>query len=134
MELDKGIVKRQIRLLDEIEDWVSNILSSTTNNVGIKRVRLSTNFHKLSKRESQALIAYNSGAWHMKTSWGNYHVVQSFLAPLCDGRDELVHIQKCSFYTTRWSDEFSNDCKLLAKYLVNIDKERRKRYKGECLF
>ena len=134
MELDKGIVKRQIRLLDEIEDWVSNILSSATNNVGIEKVRLSTNFHKLSKRESQALIAYNSGAWHMKTSWGNYHVVQSCQAPLCDSRDKLVHIQKCSFYTTRWSDEFSNDCKLLAKYLVNIDKERRKRYKGECLF
>ena len=134
MQLDKGIVKRQIKLLDKIKGWVSNILSPVTNNVGIERVRLSTNFHKLSKRESQALLAYNAGAWHMKTSWGDYHEVQSCLAPLCDGRDELQHIQQCPFYTTKWKDEFRSYCKLLSKYLVGVDKERRRRYKGECLF
>ncbi len=38
---------------------VSNLLSSATENVGNERVRLSTNFYKLSKKDNQCLLAYS---------------------------------------------------------------------------
>ena len=132
--LAKHIVKRQIKVRDETRNWISNIRSSVTQNVGLERVRISTNFYKLSKRESQSLLAFNAGALKLKTAWGNYHKVQDCLAPLCDGRDDLEHIKRCPHYTTKWDESCEKDSKLLAKYLVALDRERRRRYKGECLF
>ena len=133
-KVDKRIIKRQVRLMDEIEIWISNILSPATENVGLERIRLSTNFYKLSKKESQCLLAYNAGALELKTAKGDYHDVKNCLAPMCDGLDELGHIKKCPYYTTKWEDEFLKDSKLFAIYLAGVDKERRRRYKGECLY
>ena len=132
--LDKAMVKRLIRVKDETENWISNIRSSATQNVGLERTRISTNFYKLSKRCSQALLAYNAGAFKLKTAWGDYHRVQDCLAPMCDGQDELGHIKQCPHYNTKWEDSFEGDSRKLATYFVAIDKERRKRWKGECLF
>ena len=134
MLLDKTLVKRQIKLMDEIDIWISNIKSSATKNVGLERVRLSTNFHKLSKREAQALIAFNASAFKLKTAWGDFHKVQTCLAPLCDGLDGLEHIKICPFYKVKWAESYNEDCLLLARFLVGVDNERRRRWKGECLF
>ena len=134
MQLDRFIIKRKIKLGDEIDIWIDNIKSPVTQNVGLERVRLSTNFFRLSKRESQALIAFHAGAFKLKTSWGRYHEVQDCLVPLCGGRDELEHIKRCQFYKAKWDDKFEEDCLSLSKYLVEVDRERRRRWKGECLF
>ena len=133
-QLDRKMVKKLVKVKDETENWISNIRSSATQNVGLERTRTSTNFYRLSKRCSQALLAFNAGAFKLKTAWGDYHQVQACLAPLCDGRDELEHIKKCSFYDTKWEEEFNRDSRQLATYFVAIDKERRKKWKGECLF
>merc|ERR1711911_257586 len=58
--LAKHIVKRQIKVRDETRNWISNLRSLVTQNVGLERVRVSTNFYKLSKRESQSLLAFNA--------------------------------------------------------------------------
>ena len=120
--------------MDEIDIWVSNVKSSATRNVGLERMRASTNFYKLSKREAQALIAFNASAFKLKTAWGDFHKVQTCLAPLCDGLDGLEHIKVCQFYKVKWADTFDKDSLLLARYLVGVDKERRRRWRGECLF
>ena len=133
-KLNKVLVKKQVKLIDEIEIWSSNTKSSATRNVGLERVRISTNFYKLSKREAQALIAFNASAFKLKTSWGDYHKVQKCLAPLCDQKDELEHIKNCPFYKVQWADSYNEDSLLLARYLVGVDRERRMRWKGECLF
>ena len=132
--LDKTLVKKRIKLCDEIENWVSNLTSPATENVSFERVRLSTNFHILSKRESQGLIAYHAGAFHLKTAWGEFHQIQNCLAPLCDGLDQLDHIKKCPFYRTKWDESYNADIKELARYFVLIDRERRRTWRGECLF
>ena len=134
VQLDKRMVKAQVKLMDEIDVWMSNIKSPVTKNVGMNRMRLSTNFYKLSKRESQALIAHNAGAFKLKTAWGNYFHFQGCLAPLCGGKDDMEHIKICLFYKTKWEEEFTQDSKMLARYLVSIDRERRSYWKGECLF
>ena len=134
VELDKKIVKKQVRLVDETEIWLSNLRSPAVINTGLARMRQAVRFYRLNKRESQALIALNAGAFKLKTSWGDYHEVKSCLAPMCGQRDELGHIKKCPYYNTKWKEEFSEDSKMLAKYLVGVDMERRKRWKGECLF
>lgn len=133
-ELHKGLVKHRVKVKDEVDNWVSNITSSATNNVGLERTRISTTFFRLTKRQAQAIIAFNAGAFKLKTAWGDFHEVQACLAPLCDGEDELTHIQGCPHYTTRWEDRFKDDLKLLASYFVNLDRERRRRWRGECLF
>ena len=119
---------------DEIENWISNVRSSVTQNVGLERTRISTNFYKLPKRSSQALMAFNAGAFKLKTAWGDYHQAQGCLAPLCDGKDELEHIKLCPFYEAKWDEEFNRDSRKLATYFVAVDKERRRKWKGECLF
>ena len=133
-ELDKILVKRQAKIMGEIEIWIGNVMSPVTQNVGLERMRLATNFFKLSKRESQALIAFNAGALKMKTSWGDFHENKSCLARFCGGLDTLEHIKVCPHYEAKWVDSFKNDCLTLAKYLVAVDRERRRRWKGECLF
>ena len=133
-KLDKPLIKRQIKVADETRIWISNVKSSATQNVGTGRMRLSTNLYKLPKRSSQALLAYNAGALKLKTAWGEYHEIKDCLEPMCDGRDELGHIKICPYYATKWEDEYERDSKLLATYLVAIDKERRRKWKGECLF
>ena len=128
------MVKKQVKLKDEIDNWISNVASTATKKVGLERLRVSTNFYSLTKRESQALIAHNAGAFKLKTAWGKYHEVQACLAPLCGGRDDLDHIKHCPFYKAVWRDDFEEDCKQLAKYFVAVDVERRRKWKGECLF
>ena len=132
--LDKKLVKWRIKLVDETENWLSNLASTATENVNLERVRLSTNFHVLSKRESQSLIAFHAGAFMLKTAWGDFHEIQSCLAPMCDGLDQLDHIKVCPFYRTRWDESYNSDCKQLARYFVLIDRERRRTWRGECLF
>ena len=83
---------------------------------------------------SQSLIAYHAGAFTLKTSWGEFHKDQGCLAVMCGGRDELSHIQRCGFYTTKWKDSFKEDCKSMSKYFVDLDKERRLKWRGEGLF
>ena len=134
MKLDKRLVKKQIKVADETKNWISNLKSSATQNVGLERNRLATNFYRLPKRGSQALLAYNAGALKLKTAWGDYHKVKDCLAPLCDGKDDLDHIKRCPHYSTRWEEDFNQDSRKLSKYLISIDKERRTMYKGECLF
>ena len=134
MELDKGLNKRRFRSMDQIDNWMSNLVSSATRNVGLELTRKSTMFYKLQKREYQALLAFNAGAFKLKTAWGDYHEIQSCLAPMCGGKDELEHIKLCAFYKTKWEADHNLDSRQLAKYLVGIDKERRKNWKGECLF
>ena len=133
-QLDKGLVRRYIRIQDEIDIWISNVKSSATQNVGAERTRVSTNMFKLTKRESQSIIALNAGALKLKTAWGDYHEVKTCLVPLCGEADELDHIKICPFYDTKWEGAFSEDIRLLAQYLVSVDRERRRRWKGECLF
>ena len=130
----KSYVKRRVKLKDEIDIWVGNVMSPVTQNVGLERIRLSTNFYKLNKRQSQALLAFNAGAFKLKTAWGDFHEIQRCLAPLCGHDDELDHIKQCPFYETKWDETFNEDSKQLATYLVSLDRERRRRWKGECLF
>ena len=133
-QIHRPIIKRQVKLMDEIETWIGNITSSATQNVGVERTRVSTNFFKLTKRETQALIAHNAGAFKLKTAWGNYHDIQACLAPMCDQLDEIEHIKRCPHYESKWKDSFDDDCKTLAKYFVAVDRERRRRWRGEVLF
>ena len=132
--LDKKMVKQKIRIRDEIDIWSSNVMSPATQNVGPERLRPSTNFFVLSKRESQSLLAFNAGAFKLKTSWGDFHQNQNCPAPMCGGPDCLEHIKVCPFYRTKWKEDYSKDCKQLAKYFVAIDRERRHAWRGECLF
>ena len=132
--LVKKMVKQKIRLCDEIDIWISNAMSPATMNVGAERLRPSTNFFILTKRKSQSLIAFNAGALKLRTSWGDFHQDQRCPAPLCGGSDSLEHIKTCSFYRTKWKDDYNKDCKQLAKYFVAIDRERRHAWRGECLF
>ena len=133
-ELDRNLVKRQINLKDQLDIWVSNIMSPVTQNVGLERVGLSTNFFQLTKRESQGLMAFNAGALKLKTAWGYYHEIRTCLDPLCGGPDSLDHIKECPRYETKWEGSFQEDSKSLSKYLVSVDRERRRRWRGECLF
>ena len=132
--LDKGLIKKRIKVVDQIETWIDNVTSPATENVSSEVVRPSTNFYPLTKRESQGLLAYNAGAFMLKTSWGDYHQQQHCLAPLCDGMDELEHIKVCQYYVTEWKADYSKDVKALAKYFVTLDRERRRVWRGECLF
>ena len=134
MQLHKWTLKRYIKIHDETQNWISNITSSATQNVGLERVRVSTNLHKLTKRQSQGIIALNAGALKVKTAWGEYFQNRSCLVPLCGEPDSLEHIKHCPFYDTKWEGTFSEDISLLAKYLCDVDRERRRRWKGECLF
>ena len=43
-------MKKQIKLRDEIENWISNVPSSATKNVSLEMVRLSTNFYSLTNQ------------------------------------------------------------------------------------
>ena len=132
--LDKRLVKQRIKVSDEIETWISNVMSPATQNVGPERKRPSTNFFILSKRESQGILAYNAGAFKLRTSWGDYHQDQLCPAPLCGGPDTLEHIKTCPFYRSKWKEDYNKDIKQLAKYFVMIDRERRHAWRGECLF
>lgn len=132
--VEKKLVKRWIKVADETKIWLSNLGSSAMKKMSRERMRVSTNFYKLSNCESQSLLAFNAGAFKLKTAWGDYHKIQTCLAPLCDGLDELEHIMKCPHYLTKWEEGFREDCKKLAQYFVAIDRERRRRYKGEFLF
>ena len=133
-ELDTWRVKFKVKISDEIDIWMSNLLSSATENVSLERMRQSTNFYTLTKRQAQALIAFNAGAFKLKTAWGDYHEVKDCLAPLCGDRDELDHIKVCPHYETKWEEAFSQDSKQLSSYFVKVDRERRRRWRGECLF
>ena len=133
-QLHSGLVKQRVKLMDEIDTWIGNLLSPVTMNVGLSRIRISTNFHRMTKRESQAILAYNAGNLRLKTAWGEYYQDKSCLVRFCDQRDNLSHLKRCSFYTTTWRDKYYEDIKLLARWLVAIDKERRRRFKGEKLF
>ena len=53
---------------------------------------------------------------------------------MCGEPDEFAHIKRCPFYETKWVDSFEDDSKELAKYMVKVDRERRRRWKGEFLF
>ena len=90
--------------------------------------------HRMTKRESQAIIAYNAGNLRLKTAWGDYFADKSCLVRMCDQRDNLSHLKRCPFYMTAWRDQFYEDIKLLARWLVALDRERRRRFKGEKLF
>ena len=133
-QLVKKLVKKKIKMMDEIDNWVSNVTSTATRNVSFERLRPSTNFYSLTKRESQSLLAFNAGALMLKTAWGDFHERKNCLAPLCDGQDTLEHIKICHYYKTKWRDDLQVDCKALAKYLVAVDRERRQTWRGECLF
>ena len=132
--LHKPLIKRRIKIVDQMDNWVSNLMSSATRNVGLNMIRTSTNFHRLSKRESQAIIAYNAGSLRLRTAWGDYYKEKNCLDPFCYGQDTLNHLKVCPFYETKWNDEFYSDIKLLAKWLGDIDRERRRRWKDEKLF
>ena len=84
-QLEKKLVKRRVKLTDKIDNWLSNLKSLVTENVGPERTRQSTNFYVLPKRHSQSLIAYHAGAFTLKTSWGEFHKDQGCLAVMCDG-------------------------------------------------
>ena len=103
-------------------------------NVSLERTRVAMRMLRLTKREAQALIAYNAGAFKLKTAWGDYFESKNCLAPLCGGQDTLDHIKGCRFYKTMWDHNFAKDPRMLAKYFVNIDKERRRYWRSECLF
>ena len=133
-ELHKPLVKSRIKVVDQMNNWISNLMSSATKNVGLNMIRISTNFHRLSKRESQAIIAYNAGSLRLRTAWGDYYKDKNCLDPFCYGRDTLNHLKVCPFYETKWQDKFYSDIKLLAKWLGDIDRERRRRWKDEKLF
>ena len=77
--LHNGLVKRRVKLMDGIETWVSKLLSPVTMNVGLSRLRISTNFPRMAKRESQAIIAYNAGNLRLKMAWEEYHKDKSCL-------------------------------------------------------
>ena len=132
--LHNGLVKQRVKLMDEIDTWISNLLSPVTMNVGVNRMRISTNFHRMTKRESQAILSYNAGNLRLRTAWGEYYQDKSCLVRFCDQKDNLTHLKRCSFYTTVWRDRYYEDIKLLARWLVALDRERRRRFKGEKLF
>jgi len=113
---------------------ITSASASATENVGLERTRVSTNFFVLSKRESQSLLAYHAGAFMLKTAWGDFHKNQACLAPMCGGQDQLEHIKRCKFYRTKWKDAYEKDIKSLAKYFVAVDSERRSKWRGESLF
>ena len=133
-ELDKKLVKQQTRLKDETMIWLSNVASPVTKDVTAERLRQAARFLKLSKREAQALIALNAGSLKLLTAWGDYHEEQRCLAPMCDGDDELEHIKKCPFYDTKWENKFEGDVMMTSRYIVDIDLERRRRWKSKPLF
>ena len=72
---------------------------------------MSTNFHKLTKRESQSLIALNAEALKVKMAWGDFWEVKQCLAPMCGEPDEMDHIKVCQFYETKWEESFASDSK-----------------------
>ena len=72
-----------------------------TKNVSLEMVRLSTNFYSLTNQ-----------AFKLKTAWGDFHEVPACLVLLCDGSETLEHIKQCQL---KWKDEYSEDCKQLAK-------------------
>ena len=73
-------MKKQIKLRDEIENWISNVPSSATKNVSLEMVRLSTNFYSLTNQ-----------AFKLKTAWGDFHEVPACLVLLCDKLDARAH-------------------------------------------
>ena len=98
----------------------------------LNRMFLKEEFPKVST-EAQALIAFNASAFKLKTVWGDFHKVQTCLAPLCDRLDKQEHIKVCRFYKVKWEDMHNKDSLLLARYLAGVDRERRRRWRGECL-
>ena len=90
----------------------------------------------LTKRESQAVIAFNAGNLRLKTAWGSYYKGEErlCLAPFCSDPDTLEHLKVCKFYKAKWSKKCNDDIRLLAKWLVSLDKERRRWVKKEALF
>ena len=133
-ELYKPLVKNRIKVVDRMDSWMSNLLSPVTRNVGLNMIRISTNFHRLSKRESQGIIALNAGSLRLRTAWGNYYEDKNCLDPFCYGQDTLNHLKVCPFYETKWKDSFYDDVKLMADWLLAVDRERRRRWKDEKLF
>ena len=134
MRLDPKLVKRTIKVWDETEIWVKNLLSPITNNVSMERLRIALKWQKLYKREAQAIIAYNAGALRTKMAWKDYYKEKKCLAPLCGDVDSLSHIKTCRFYRSRWKDSMLDDVKELAAWLVKIDEERRFTFKWEKFF
>ena len=131
--LNKKLVKRWVKEKDETERWISNLMSPVTENVGIERTRISSNFHRLSKRESQAIISFNAGNLRLKSAWKEFKGKDGCLVPFCDGRDTLDHLKVCRFYDTKWKESYKDDIKEFAKWLTRIDTERRRRWKGQSL-
>ena len=59
--------------------------------MGVNRMRISTNFHRMTKRESQAILSYNAGNLRLRMAWGEYYQDKSCLVRFCDQKDNLYN-------------------------------------------
>ena len=50
------------------------------------------------------------------------------------GKLIFTNFQECDSSNQQEKEEYEKDVKQLATYFVEVDKERRRKWKGECLF
>ena len=70
-------------------------------------------------------------------TWKLYKVKRGvgigYLMPVCDGLDNLEHVQQCQFYYTKWYPAWVTDDEHMAKYIVKLKRERTKCFKMPIL-
>ena len=80
-----------------------------------------------SKKQNKANIVKRQYIWKL------YNVKRGVgigcLMPVCDGLDNLEHVQQCKFYYTKWNPAWVNDDDSVEKYLVKLNRKRTKRFK-----
>ena len=82
--------------------------------------------------KAKAMLAWRTGSLKFKTSWRIYDCKKGIgvdcMAPMCGGSDTLSHVQACPFYTTKWKKEYTDMDKQMAEYLLQINRERQRKY------
>ena len=127
MPANKKVVKRVIRQFNDAELWEECFLSP---------VVVSRPYIKVKDKSFLGWPKSRVGALKTKTAWRLYNVARgvgvSCVWPMCSGEDDFEHIKVCRFYENRWSNKFCTE-EELAKFIVNINRERMRKFKMPIL-
>ena len=84
------------------------------------------------KMKTKAMLALRTRSVKFKMSWRLYNCKRGIgvdcVVPMCGGPDTLSHVQVCPFYSTKWKKEYADTDEQMAEYLLQINRDRLRKY------
>ena len=78
-------------------------------------------------------FSYKTGSLKFKTSWWIYNTKRGIgvhcLLNLCPYLDNILHVQQCLFFDVKWKQEYLDSEEQLAEYLLQLNRERIRKFR-----